>query len=301
MLALLCLLASVQSAIVGAEVSSVDKKSAVIESSGGIKYQISFSPNDSTVVVGYRNPTENKIKLSGYVITVDGQQIYEDDFNLSEGEHRTKEINITPAINVNQDEHTVTFSTFGGHTQFNFTRKIDSAEAENIPTPYIEDVTVTEGTIDGKPSAVANVTLVNPSEQLYSTKLMVHTVGTDGSLYPASVRPGDSRTITVELLDDPGAEIAGEARFYAGNMTTEEGALDQVEFAGKAGGETRVWNTSYETGRPTWMDDNYRYQNSSYGQTLGERASGGVEIGGVPVIYFGLALLVGWIALRKVR
>ncbi|WP_246045749.1 hypothetical protein [Halorussus ruber] len=193
------------------------------------------------------------------------------------------------------------FSTFGGHTQFNFTRKIDSAESGKIPKPYIEDVTVADGTINGEPSAVAKVTIVNPSKQLYSTKLMVHTVGTEGSYYPASVRPGDSRTITVELLDERGTEIAGEARFYAGNMTTEEGALDQVEFAGKAGEETRVWNTSYEPVRPTWMDDNYEYHNASYERGIAEKASAGYEIGGVPVIYVGLALVVGWLVVRKLR
>lgn len=296
-----CLLASVQGGAVGATVLDGGEKTAVVESSGGVEYQVSFRPNDSTVVVNYENPTGRKVDLGRYVLTVDGQRIYENNFNLSEGEHRTKKINITPAINVNEDNHTVTFSTFGGHTQFNFTREIDSADSDKIPTPHIADVTVTEGTIDGEPSAVAKVTLVNPSKQLYSTKLMVHTVGTDGSLYPASVRPGDSRTITVELLDERGAEIAGEARLYAGNMTTKDGALDQVEFAGQAGEETRVWNVSYETVRPTWMDEHYRYQNDSYEQSLGEKASGGYEVGGVPVAYFGLALLVGWIAVRKFR
>jgi hypothetical protein len=274
---------------------------AVVESSGGVEYRVSLRPDNSTVVVDYKNPTGDEIKLARYVLTVDGQRIYEENFNLSENEHRTEKINITPGINVNEGEHTVSFSTFGGHTQFNFTREINSTNSGEIPAPHISDVTVGEGTIDGEPSAVANVTLVNPSEQLYSTKLMVHTTGTDGSLYPASVRPGDSRTITVELLDERGAETAGEARLYAGNMTTKEDALDQVEFAGRAGEQTQVWNTSYEPVKPTWMNDHYRYHNDSYGQSFGEKASGGHDIGGVPVVYFGLALLVGWIVRRKFR
>lgn len=296
---LLCLLASVQSGVV-AEVPK-GTETAVVESSGGVEYRVTLHANDSMVVVDYENPTGREVKLGRYVLRVDGQRIYEESFNLSEGEHRTKRINITPGINVNQDDHTVTFSTFGGHTQFNFTRDIDSDKSGEIPTPYIADVTVGKGTIDGEPSAVANVTLVNPSEQLYSTKLMVHTVGTDGSLYPASVRPGDSRTITVELLDERGAKTAGEARLYAGNMSTREGALDQVGFAGRAGEATRVWNASYEPVRPTWMDDHYQYRNDSYERGLGEKASGGYELGGVPVIYFGLALVVGWMVVRKFR
>ena len=160
---------------------------------------------------------------------------------------------------------------------------------------------VTNGTINGEPSAVANVTLVNPSKQLYSTKLMVHTVGTDGSLYPASVRPESSRTITVELLDDRGAEIAGEARLYTGNMTTKEGAMDQVEFAGQAGEQTQVWDASYEPVRPTWMKNNYEYHNDSYPRSLPEKLSGGYEVSGVPIVYVALALLVGWFVVRKRR
>jgi hypothetical protein len=300
-LAILCVLASVQGGAVSSEVSSDTKRTTVIESSGGIEYRVSLQANDSTLTVDYENPTTDEITASGYVVSVDGQRIYEENLNLSANEHRTEEINITPGINVNEDEHTVSFSTFGGHTQFNFTREINSTNSDKIPTPHIADVTIGEGTINGEPSAVANVTLVNPSEQLYSTKLMVHTTGTEGSLYPASVRPGDSRTITVELLDERGVETAGEARFYAGNMTTKEGALDQVEFAGRAGEQTQVWDTSYEPAKPTWMSDHYRYHNESFERSFGQKASGGHEIGGVPIIYFGLALIVGWVARRKFR
>ncbi|WP_244605522.1 hypothetical protein [Halorussus marinus] len=202
---------------------------------------------------------------------------------------------------MNQDNHTVTFSTYGNHTQFNFTREIDSSDSGSIPTPKITDVEVTMGTAKGQESVVANVTLANPSEQLYSTKLMVHTVGTDGSLYPASVRPGDTRTISVELLDERDAEIAGEARLYTGNMTTEDGAIDQVEFAGTVEDDTAVWNAPYEPVRPTWMDDNYEYENASYERDIGAKLSRGHEVGGVPAVFVAAALVVGLVSLRRLR
>ncbi|NEU56588.1 hypothetical protein FXF75_07420 [Halorussus sp. MSC15.2] len=130
---------------------------------------------------------------------------------------------------------------------------------------------------------------------------MVHTTGTDGSYYPASVRPGDSRTITVELLDNRGAKIAGEARLYTGNMTTREGAIDQVEFAGQTRTETRVWNSSYEPVKPTWMDDHYQYHNDSYARSRAEKISGGHEVAGVPLAYFAVAVFVGLVVLRRLR
>lgn len=285
----------------GAGISNEATEGETVVDSNGVVYEVSFYSSNSTVTVIANNPTEWDNEITGYTVKVDGQRVYDADFRLDQDEQRTKKINITPGINVNRDEHTVTFSTYGNSTQFNFTREINSTDPGEIPTPYISNVEVADGTINGEPSAVAKVTIVNPSKQLYSTKLMVHTVGTDGSLYPASVRPESSRTITVELLDERGSKIAGEARLYTGNMTTEEGAMDQVEFAGQAERETRVWNASYEPVRPTWMDDHYRYQNDSYTRSFGEKLSGGHEIAGMPIIYVAVALLVGGWAVRRFR
>lgn len=272
-----------------------------VEDSDGIIYEVSFFESNSTIVVEATNPLDWDEKIVGYSIRVDGQRVRDADFRLDRGEQRTEKINVTPGINVNEDDHTVAFYTYGNSTQFNFTRKINPSDPRDVPTPYISNVEVTTGTIEGETSAVANVTVANPSEQLYSTKLMVHTVETDGSLYPASVRPGDSRTITVELLDDRDAEIAGEARLYTGNLTTDEGGIDQVEFAGAPGSETQAWNASYEPVRPTWMSDNYRYDNDSYRSGLGEKLSRGRDVGGVPVVYPIVGLVVGGLLVRTFR
>jgi len=294
---MICVLLFVSSFIV----SSHKLTEKQLSSSGGVEHEIKFIKENNILIIDTYNPTDWENKISGYVISVDNQRVYDKDLRLDSNESHTERVNLTPGINVNQDNHTVTFSTYGNHTQFNFTREIDSSDPGTVPTPKITDVEVTSGTVEGQESVVANVTLANPSEQLYSTKLMVHTVGTDGSLYPASVRPGDTRTITVELLDEPGAEIAGEARLYTGNMSTDEGAIDQVEFAGAVEGGTSVWDTSYEPVRPTWMDDNYEYENASYERSIGAKLSRGHEVGGVPVAYLVAALVVGIVGLRKVR
>lgn len=300
-LLLVSTLAFGQVAAVDAASPNDAEKTENVTSSGGVEYRVSLEVDASTLAVKYRNPTNREIELAGYVVTVDRQRVYQTNFNLSAGEHRTKRINITSGIDVNQNNHTVTFSTYGGHTHLNFTRSIDSADSGQIPTPYISAVSVQKGTVNGRPSAVAKVTIVNPSDQLYGTKLMVHTTRTDGSLYPASVRPGDSRTITVELLDDSSANIVGQARLYTGNMTTRDGAMDQVGFAGQTETETKVWNSSYEPVRPTWMDDHYQYRNGSYTRSFGEKISGGHELAGVPLAYLGVALLLGGATLRKLR
>ncbi|USZ68643.1 hypothetical protein NGM10_02610 [Halorussus salilacus] len=285
----------------GSAVAQDETVNETVISGEGIVYQISFSKANSSISTTVVNPTDWEDKITGYILKVDGQRVHDANFRLDQDEQQTEQINITPGINVNQREHTITFSTYENTTRFNFTREIDSTDSETVPAPHISNVEVKDGTAKGEPSAVANVTIVNPSKQLYSTKLMVHTVDTDGSLYPASVRPGDSRTISVELLDEQGSEIAGEARLYTGNMTTEEGALDQVEFAGQDGGDTSVRDASYEPARPTWMSDNYEYENESYERGIGEKLSRGHDVEGIPVVYPAVAFLVGVGMLRKWR
>ncbi|WP_266076811.1 hypothetical protein [Haladaptatus caseinilyticus] len=141
------------------------------------------------------------------------------------------------------------------------------------------------GTIDGEQSAVAYVTVANPSIQTYPTKLFVHTMGTDGSFYPASAPPGETRTIEVELLDQNGTKIAGEARLYTGNLTKRETGVDQVGFVGKAGERTKTWNETFEPARPTWMENHYQYKNDTYARSFGEKISGGNELMGIPIAY----------------
>ncbi len=186
-----------------------------------------------------------------------------------------------------RDEHTVKISTFGDTTQYNFTHEIDPENPNGVEVPRITEASVGNAVVDGKQSAVVNVTVENPSRQTYPTKLMVHTEGTDGSYYPAIASPGENETITVELLDAPDAEIVGQARLYTGDFEDPEGELDQVGFVGRVDGETEQWNESFEPVAPPWSDDPYQYRNASAGDSpgLAEQVSGGVELGGVPVAY----------------
>ncbi|WP_175424306.1 hypothetical protein [Haladaptatus sp. W1] len=98
---------------------------------------------------------------SGFTILVDEVRFRRESFDLSPGEKIVENININSAIDVVKNNHTTTVSTYGNYTTYNFTEKINASATEEIPTPYIANVTVADGTIDGEPSAVAYVTLVN--------------------------------------------------------------------------------------------------------------------------------------------
>jgi hypothetical protein len=208
-----------------------------------------------TFQISIRNPSYRFLQNAGFVIYVDGVRFNRSFFDLQPGEKVTKKINITDCLDVIEKDHTATISTVGNYTTYNFTKRINASATEEIPTPYIENVKVADGTIDGKPSAVAYVTLVNPSMRRYPTKLFVHTIGTDGSFYAPSPQPNNSTTVKVELLDKRGTKIAGEVRLYTGNLTNKQGGLDQVGFVGKAGEGTNQWNESFQPVRPMWMNN----------------------------------------------
>ncbi|WP_231183600.1 hypothetical protein [Haladaptatus sp. DYF46] len=253
------------------------------------------------MVINVKNPSGEYVGKSGIVIQVDGTDYYENSFSIRSGEELNYNINITDGLDVLENKHTTTVSTYGNYTTYNFTKKINASATEEIPTPYIENVTVADGTIDGEPSAVAYVTLVNPSIRRYPTKLFVHTIGTDGSYYTPSPQPNNSTTVKVELLDKRGAKIAGEVRLYTGNLTNKQGGLDQVGFVGKAGEGTKQWNESFQPVRPTWMNNHYEYENDTYSQSLGEKLSANHKVGGIPVFYLGMVVLVGVFFIRRWR
>lgn len=239
------------------------------------------------------NPTSEYLIDSGYIVLVDDTRFQREFFDLKPGEHVERNMEFTKALDVIKDNHSITISTYGNLTNYNITEKINASATTKIPTPYIANVTVADGTIDGKPSSVAYVTIVNPSMRRYSTKLFVHTLGTDGSFYVPSPQPHNSTRIKVELLDKEDTKIAGEARLYTGNLTKKSGGIDQVGFAGKAGEETEQWNESFQPVRPTWMSNHYHYTNDTYSQGPAEKLSGNQEVGGIPIIYFTPALFIG--------
>ncbi|MFC7315708.1 hypothetical protein ACFQPE_02710 [Halomarina halobia] len=235
------------------------------------------------------------------MVEVDGTRLNSTEIKLDPGDSWEGEYQLRPELDALKDNHTVTVSTFGDYTEFEFTYEIDPENPGEVEVPRITNVSVGNAVIDGKPSSVVNVTVVNPSIQTYSTKLMVHTEGTDGSFYPAIVPPGETETITVELLDDQNTEIAGEARLYTDDFNESEGGIHQVGFVGRAGGSSEMWNESFEPVAAPWSEDPYQYHNASIGgsEGLAERASGGVDLWGVPIVYFAGSLLLGAFVLRR--
>lgn len=239
---------------------NIDTEAKNITSDRGIEYHVRFIRSNLTILIVAKN-IDNKPVPTGIGIEVDGQRLVDYSFRMGPGESRKLMGDLNKSVRILRENHTATVSTFGSEANFHWNANYSTPNF--IPIPYIKYVDIKNGTIDGEPSAVAEVTVANPSKQTYPTKLMVHTTGTDGSFYPAAVPPGETRTITVELLDERGAKIAGEARLYTEGLNKQEGAMDQVEFVGRAGAETRHWNTTYEPVRPPWVDDSYRYRNTS--------------------------------------
>lgn len=258
----------------------------------GIEYVATLDTETHVLTVRAQNPTDNSRESVAYV-SVGRATYYQSNIDLRPGEAWTDRIELRPNVDALEETHNVTVSTVGEAVEFSFDLDVDPENPDGVKIPRIRNVDVGTAVVDGEPSAVVNVTVVNPSVQTYPTKLMVHTKGTDGSFYLPSTAPGESETITVELLDERGSHVAGEARLYAGEFNESDGGLDQVGFAGRADGETAQWNESFEPVAAPWSDEPYQYENASVGdgRSIADRASGGHDVGGVPVVYPVLALV----------
>lgn len=266
----------------------------------GIEYEVRLNLDTHVLEIRARNPSNRHLD-SSIVISVDQTRIHDADLRLGPNGTWQQRVRLRSDLDALEEEHTASVSTFGARGVFNFTYQVSPENPHGVEVPHITNITVGNAQIDGEPSAVANVTVVNPSPQTYPTKLMVHTEGTDGSFYLPSVGPGESETITVELLDERGTQIVGEARLYAGEFNESDGGLDQVGFAGRAGEDTETWDESYDPVAAPWSDDPYQYRNDSVssGPSIAERASGGHDIGGLPLAYPVLAVIgVGLVVVR---
>jgi hypothetical protein len=260
----------------------------VLNGTFGINFTVTYDRESRVVSLTARNGLD-RTQESVFVVSVDNQSISSNRADLEPGESSSWDINITRGINAVDHSHSVTVSTRGDHVQYNFTEEFDPDKTNELPVPRITDVEVKNGTVRGEPSTVAMVTVQNPSIQTYGMKLMVFSEATDGSHYLASVRPKSSRTLKVELLDPRGELVAGEVRLYSGNLSAGDGGIDQVEFVGRADGETNHWNQSYEPVKGTWRKDNYVYQNESVPDSDADPLVDGVDD---RLVGFGVAAVV---------
>jgi hypothetical protein len=265
----------------------------ILTSDSGVEYEIVFFERNFTLLVSAFNPTD-EAKQSGYVVKIDGKRQRFTTENISSGSEFNHKIELKEGLDILSTNHTIYFSTFGADTRFNFTKKIDYRNTTRFPKPQITNVTVANGTVDGEPSTVAYVTVSNPTNQLYSMKLLVHTEETQGGLYGGSTPEYTNRTVKVELLEEPGTTVAGEVRLYVGEPSEREGGLDQVEFVGRAGEDTEVYNRSYEPATGPWAEDSYVYENESVGDDDGWLGGSGTDplVNGVVVAGFVVAVLV---------
>ncbi len=174
---------------------------------------------------------------------------------MNQGSTRTFTANVTKYVKPSQTNHTVTISTFGDHTTYNFTHKVNNTDSGPVPTPEITEVEVKTAVIDGEETTVINATVSNPTIHPYPMVLLASTEET--STYQlASTGPNDTSTIQIPVDEAPGTRVKGELRLNDGNVS--EG-YDQVQFNGSADGPTTHRNESYTVVQASWDEDPYHY------------------------------------------
>lgn len=279
-----------------------------LTSSNGVVYHYDVSPDDLSVSIDIENPT-NRHQRPSIEVEVDKWGWHTIDTNLSSGETSEHEVDIRRSIDVLNDTHTVTVSTFGNWTDVTFTTTVEDLERNDVPKPHISDVQIVTAiydgpfntTLDGKRTTMAHITVTNPTNQLYSMKLMVHSIETGGGWYPSSVPRGENRTMKAVLDEDFGETVAGEARLYTGSPSEVERALDQVEFVGRADGETHTYDRPYRPVTPPWGDDPYQYENESVSRGDGVLGTDVESLDDVPAVAYlgGVLVVVALVLLRR--
>ncbi|KTG10379.1 hypothetical protein AUR64_12485 [Haloprofundus marisrubri] len=174
---------------------------------------------------------------------------------MEAAKERTWKIIPKKHIDPSQTNHTVTISTFGDHTTYNFTQKVNNTDSGPVPTPEITDVEVKTAVIDGEETTVVNATVSNPTIHPYPMVLLASTEET--STYQlASTGPNDTSTVQIPLDEAPGTRVQGELRLNDGNVS--EG-YDQVQFNGSADESTTHQNESYTVVQASWDEEPYHY------------------------------------------
>lgn len=257
-----------------------------------IEYTVIFNQEENQIEIEAYNPTSRN-QLTGFELRVDGYRNRDENLNLSRNETWKASWDFSNSIDATKKNHTVRFSILGNSTYENFTRNIPLSNSSKVPTPRITNVTVTNGTVYGNETAILEVTVENPADQLYGSNLMVHTLKTNHSrVGGATAAPGSTSTVQVPLDEPQGATVAGEVRLYDRNLSDAEDGFDQREFVGRAGGDTQVWNRTYEPVEPYWGESSgYRYEN----ETMEERIDDSDEESLDPVsvgLVAGLGVLV---------
>ncbi|WP_135535520.1 hypothetical protein [Halostella pelagica] len=245
--------------------SESENETKNVTSEFGVEYTVRFDSERNKLHIYSSNPKDG-YRNEGFKIKVDGYMNTYESLNLSANETWSDSFNITRNIDVQRDEHTVRFYPTGEETiEFNFTRDIDPSNTSEVPAPRITSVEVANGTPYGRETSVVRVTVENPAEQLYGTKLMVHTLETDHNRRAdATAPPGGETTVQVPIEEPQGAMVAGEVRLYDNNLSDTDHGFDQREFVGEADGDTQVMNRTYEPARdPYGKKPGYVYENES--------------------------------------
>jgi hypothetical protein len=234
----------------------------------GIRYNVTVRPEEGTVSVSVYNPTGKQQNHSGFVILVDDERFNKTNLELSPNDSWTNTWKIHDYVNVLRENHSVVVSSFGGNTTLNFTRRVDHENPGNYSVPRIVDTELIAAENNEYATAYLRVTVRNPGNRSYATRLMVHTNETNGEFVGSMVPyTEESITVSVPLHDDPDNRIQGEVRLYHGPSGINDTAAitDQVSFEGRVGGETRMRNESYEPVVPPFEEEPYVYGPDSSG------------------------------------
>jgi hypothetical protein len=219
-------------------------------------YNFTFDESQQLLCVNVKNTGDHPAS-GGYRTIVDNRGLETPRPELEPGETMSSEHNISPWLNLFDDNHTVSVGARGNNTEFNFTHEINASNP-NIPSPEISNISVVRDHQNN--STALRVSLYNPTKRGYVFYTQTETFGTDGVYRAEAPQPNQTESVLLPLDEGPDEVIAGKVRIFH-RWDVSNGKYDQKEFMAKPNKSVNSWDVPFD--RVPGSVDEFDYHNES--------------------------------------
>ena len=219
-------------------------------------YHFTFDESQQLLCVNVENVGENP-ESGGYNVIVDNYGLETPRPELEPGETMSSTHNVSPWLNLFDDNHTVSVGARGNNTEFNFTHSINASSLD-VPSPKISDIEIVRD--EQNSSTALKVSLYNPTKRGYVFYIQAETFGTDGVYRVEAPQPNQTEQVLLPLEESPDEVIAGKVRIFH-KWGVSNGMYDQKEFMSKPNESVNAWDVSFD--RVPGTVDEYDYHNES--------------------------------------
>lgn len=219
-------------------------------------YNFTFDESQQLLCVNVENVGGHPVN-GGFRAIVDNRGLETPRPELEPGETMSTTENVSPWLNLFDDNHTVSVGARGNNTEFNFTHEIN-ASSPDVPSPKITDVDVLR--YEQNNSTALQVSTHNPTKRAYGFYIQAETFGTKGVFDIGTPASNQTEQVLLPLEESPDEVIAGKVRIFH-KWGVSNGMYDQKEFMSKPNETVNARDVAFT--RVPGTVDTYNYHNES--------------------------------------